>query len=171
VLRQVQLSWSQIPEGSIWRYGQAGDLPGKGNRIDKTKLMQLVAVNKGKQVICYTHKPVLGKSKIAVHNRAALRLAKSRGWITNLSANSIEHADQLHKLGVGPVCTVLPEGTRQKHLLTKAGHTVVVCPATYNTKITCKSCQLCARERDTIVGFPAHGTGRKKVEQVCAAGL
>jgi hypothetical protein len=46
--------------GRLWRYAQAGDLPGYGAQIDGELLHELVAANAGKQVIAFTHKPVLG---------------------------------------------------------------------------------------------------------------
>src|ERR1700739_1302447 len=46
--------------GRLWRYAQAGDLPGYGAQIDGTLLEELVAASTGKNVIAFTHKPVLG---------------------------------------------------------------------------------------------------------------
>ena len=46
--------------GRLWRYAQAGDLPGYGAQIDPELLDELVAANTGKAVIAFTHKPVLG---------------------------------------------------------------------------------------------------------------
>ena len=37
-----------LERGRIWRYATAGDLPGKGNVIDKDKLAQLADANRGK---------------------------------------------------------------------------------------------------------------------------
>src|SRR5271169_933377 len=50
---------------------------------------------------------------------------------------------------------------------TPAGRRIAVCPATYSDA-TCKSCGACARVRDAVIGFPAHGAWRQ-VEAAMAA--
>jgi len=70
-------SWSEfcskvaaLRPGRLWRYAQAGDLPGYGPHIDGALLQELVAANSGKNAIAFTHKPVLGDDPVAVENRA-----------------------------------------------------------------------------------------------------
>ncbi len=46
-----------LPEGQLWRHNQAGDLPGKGNRIGARDLRALVEANRKKRGFTYTHKP------------------------------------------------------------------------------------------------------------------
>ena len=65
-------SWSEfcakvaaLRPGRLWRYAQAGDLPGYGPQIDGALLEELVAANTGKNVIAFTHKPVLGDDPVA----------------------------------------------------------------------------------------------------------
>jgi hypothetical protein len=91
----------------LWRYAQAGDLPGYGPQIDATLLEQLVAANAGKNVIAFTHKPVLGDDPAAVENRRLISAAIMAGFTINLSANNAAHADRLFELGIAPVVTVL----------------------------------------------------------------
>jgi hypothetical protein len=50
---------------------------------------------------------------------------------------------------------------------TPAGRRIAICPATYSDA-TCKTCGACARVRDAVIGFPAHGAWRK-VEHAMAA--
>ena len=50
---------------------------------------------------------------------------------------------------------------------TPAGRRIAICPATYSDA-TCKRCRACARPRDTVIGFPAHGAWRR-VEAALAA--
>jgi hypothetical protein len=50
---------------------------------------------------------------------------------------------------------------------TPAGRRIAVCPAAYS-HTTCKSCGACARIRDAVIGFPAHGAWRQ-VEKATAA--
>jgi hypothetical protein len=92
--------------GRLWRYAQAGDLPGNGVTIDGTLLEELVAANTGRNVIAFTHKPVLG-DPIAVENRRLIAAAIKAGFTINLSADNPAHADKLAELGIAPVVTVL----------------------------------------------------------------
>ena len=93
--------------GRLWRYAQAGDLPGYGPRIDGGLFQELVAANIGKNAIAFTHKPVLGDDPIAIENRRLIAAAIKGGFTVNLSADSPAHADRLAELGIAPVVTVL----------------------------------------------------------------
>ena len=66
-----------------------------------------------------------------------------------------------------PVCIEAAEGTASLPRRTPAGRRIAVCPATYSDA-TCKSCGACARVRDAVIGFPAHGAWRQ-VEKATAA--
>jgi hypothetical protein len=187
-------SWSEfcgkiaaLRPGRLWRYAQAGDLPGYGAAIDGGLLQMLVAANAGKRVIAFTHKPVLGDDPVATENRRLIAAAVKAGFTINLSADNPAHADQLAALGIAPVVTVLARAFARRAIrhrfkrrrdewaetigewrdrtaslprYTPAGRRIAVCPATYSDA-TCKSCGACARVRDTIIGFPAHGAWRK----------
>ena len=107
-------SWSEfcakvaaLWPGRLWRYAQAGDLPGYGPQIDGTLLVELVAANAGKQVIAFTYKPVLGEDPAAVENRRLIAAAVKAGFTINLSADNPVHADRVAELGIAPVVTVL----------------------------------------------------------------
>ena len=107
--------------------------------------------------------------------------------MVNLSADNPAHADQLAAFGIAPVVTVLAHAyaryatrhrfKRHKDLWgetigewrdrtsslprrTPAGRRIAICPATYSDA-TCKSCGACARSRDAVIGFPAHGAWRQ----------
>lgn len=157
-----------LPAGAMWRHNQAGDLPGHGAGIDAGKLAKLVRANEGKHGFTYTHKPVLGGSVKATHNRHAIREANQDGFTINLSANNLAQADQLAELNIAPVVVVLPRGVQ--NTCTPAGRKVVVCPAETRDDVTCDSCRLCARRdrNGIIIGFPAHGSGAAKAERVAA---
>src|ERR1700739_960877 len=80
-------SWSEfctkiaaLRPGRLWRYAQAGDLPGYGPQIDGALLQELVAANAGKNVIAFTHKPVLGNDPVAVENRRLIARARLASW-------------------------------------------------------------------------------------------
>ena len=151
-----------LPEGTLWRHNQAGDLPGRGDTLDVEALAQLVTANAGRRGFTYTHKPLRSAG-----DRAAIKAANAAGFTINLSANSPAHADALADLGVGPVALVLDceEGTRAAPA-TPAGRAVRVCPATYRDDVDCLRCQACANpQRSVIIGFPAHGSSKKRAVQ------
>lgn len=158
-----------MPKGTLWRHNQAGDLPGTGDEIDVRKTSQLVRANRRKRGFTFSHKPVLGDSEVAVRNRAAIAAANRDGFTVNLSANTLEEADRLVALNIGPVAVIqdAKEGSRHD-TVTPAGHEVATCPATYRDGFTCWLCDgLCQRQdRRVIVGFPIHGTQRDKATKI-----
>jgi len=145
--------------GTFWRHNQAGDLAGSGDWIDGRKLKSLVKANKNKRGFTYTHKHKIKK------NHAKIKHANDNGFTVNLSADSLDHADELQSLGIGPVVVIVPADQAYNHTITtRAGNKVNVCPATYQDNVTCKSCQLCQHAgRSNMVGFPAHGTGKGNI--------
>jgi hypothetical protein len=194
-------SWSEfcakvaaLRPGRLWRYAQAGDLPGNGAEIDGALLDELIAANIGKNAITFTHKPVLGDDSVAVENRRLIAAAIKAGFTINLSADNPAHADTLAELGIAPVVTVLARAYARRAVRhrfkrrrdewaetigewrdrtarlprhTHAGRRIAVCPATYSDA-TCKTCGACARVRHAVIGFPAHGAWRR-VESATAA--
>jgi hypothetical protein len=150
-----------LPRYKLWRYGVIGDLPGKGNDVDRKALMDIVRANRFKFGYAYTHKPVIDNEK----NAEAIRTANLNGFTVNLSANGVNHADELYALNIAPVVTVLPRKNFPKR--TPKGVKIKLCPNYINDKVTCASCGLCQkRKRKYIIGLPAHGTGAKKVEAI-----
>ena len=148
--------------GQLWRHNQAGDLPGAGDKIDRAALAQLVKANAGKRGFTYTHKPVNRT------NLKAIRSANRDGFVVNLSANSVAHADTLAKTGL-PVAAVVPQSSPDR-FTTPAGNKVVICPAQRVAGISCDTCRLCAKgNRTFIIGFRPHGTGARKVEAITSA--
>jgi hypothetical protein len=149
------------------RLFQAGDLPGIGNDINFDQVVQLVEALQGLEAWGYTHKPVIGNRD----NAEAVKYCNDHGIAMNLSANNLKHADELIDLGIGPVAVTLPKGCLQKDIKTPRGKRVILCPAVTGN-ITCNTCggkkgALCYRvDRDYVVGFPAHGSGEKKVSKI-----
>jgi hypothetical protein len=149
-----------LPNGQLWRHNAAGDLVGNGESIDPVALGQLVAANQHKRGFTYTHKT---NDKA---NHQWIKASNDWGFTVNASANNLTHADELADLAIGPVVTVLPIDAPTKQLTPK-GRVVVTCPATYREDVSCATCQLCAvSDRSTIVGFPAHGNAKAKVQTV-----
>ena len=162
-----------LPRGQLWRHNQAGDLPGLNNAIDVKALAQLVDANKDRQGFTYTHKPVLhgqADKRTVAANAKAIASANAKGFTINLSANNLEHADELAALKIGPVVTLLPIKNESNTLVTPLGRKVIVCPATYRVNTNCMTCKLCQRaDRSVIIGFPAHGVSMKKAEAIALA--
>jgi len=151
---------SELKDGQFWRHNQAGDLVGDGDNIDQNALRNLIAANYNKKGFTYTHYDPLFNQ-----NAEIIKEANDNGFTINLSANNLKEVDVYVALNIGPVVTILPKDAA-KVTKTAHGNTVVLCPATYNDKITCKSCQLCQKQRKTIVGFPAHGLKSTTAEKV-----
>jgi hypothetical protein len=169
------LTWTQfvhavaaLPEATLWRHNQAGDLPGKSDAIDVAALSTLVKANQGRRGFTYTHKPLTGPHGAC--NAAAIAAANAAGFTVNLSADNLAEADQLAKSGVGPVVVVLPDTVQgNADISTPQGRRVSICPATYRDDVSCATCQLCQRQnRKSVVGFPAHGASKRKASAVAS---
>jgi hypothetical protein len=155
---------SALPDGQLWRHNQAGDLPGHNGKLDADACVDLCLANAGKRGWTYTHYDVLDND----YNANVVKHMVMNGFVVNLSGNSLAHADKLADLGIAPVTTVLPSD-QMTNTVTPAGRKVVVCPAVTRDDVSCADCQLCARLRDVIVGFPAHGNAKRKADAVAAA--
>jgi hypothetical protein len=149
-------SIESLPDGQLWRHNQAGDLPGNGHTVDPVALGKLVAANCGKRGFTYSHYR-------DADSLQWIRHANNWGFTVNLSANDLQDADTLADTGAGPVVVVL-SSTQSTNTVTPKGRRVVVCPATQRDDVSCATCQLCQRQRDTIVGFPAHGTRKRVID-------
>ena len=180
----LALVWDQVPDvgtawmkfcdkikdlkpGQLWRHNQAGDLPHNGQTINGVKMLRLIAANQGKNGFTYTHHDMSKKE-----NKRIVKIANKNGFTINLSGNNLDHADKLKALNIAPVVVVLPID-QVKNLETPAGDKVTVCPAAIDATntINCKSCKLCAiANRETIIGFPAHGVSKNKVNQLVEDG-
>ena len=153
-----------LPTGSKWRHNQAGDLPGDMEKLDDEKCIELAKANKGKRGFTYTHYDVLDNFQNAI----TVNIMNHLGFTVNVSANNLEHADKLCDLDIAPVATVLPI-EQTTNTVTPKGRKVVVCPATYKDDVSCASCMLCEKwDRNVVVGFPAHGTSKKKAAAIAA---
>ena len=165
----------KLNHGALWRYGQAGDLPGEGDTIDHGALRKIAHANRGKRAIVFTHKPPTPA------NLEIIREVREMGLNINLSADNLEEADHLARMQF-PVVTILKSeyarsatetlGEYRMRLAqlprkTPEGRKIAVCPATY-TDVSCTQCGICADgdRKSVIVGFPAHGTQKKQVDQI-----
>jgi hypothetical protein len=168
---------NSMPYGTAWRWGDVGDLPGKGGNINATQLSALIDVNRRgrRRGFAYTHKPVLGTSRAAVRNRLLIADANHAGFCINASTEGLNKADAVAALDIAPVATVIPKhgvDTEWRKMHTPSGRLVARCPAEWQvdgggSKMQCTRCggaggPLCSRpNRNFIVGFTAHGKVRK----------
>lgn len=151
-----------LPAGGMFRHNVAGDLPGNGSHIDAGALRQLVKAAKRLQAFTYTHySPEIGT------NIASIEEANKNGFVVNLSANNAAQAADYFKRFAAPVVCLLPKDA--PNVQTIEGVKVVACPAEKSDKISCATCKLCAKSRDFVIGFRAHGTAAKTVDLIAKA--
>ena len=150
-----------LPRFQLWRHGQAGDLPGIDKRINPKALAAITAAQHGRRGFAYTHKP------LTAANRRHIEAANAGGFAVNVSANGPKDVDRILATGIkAPVVTMLKKAA-PKVTMTAGGARVVRCPAYNDDKTTCATCGLCAiRDRDYVIGFPAHGSRWKKAEAI-----
>jgi hypothetical protein len=156
----------KLPNKTYWRHNQAGDLAGLGNYIDPDMLRDLLLANKGKHGFTYTHKPLFHDDAIAQQNAELVHFANREGFTINISCERSQDALQYLQEGY-PVTIVLPSNTDvTQHVIKLArSTTIIICPAYYCDTMTCSECKLCQKAtRHFIIGFPAHGNRRKKVD-------
>lgn len=154
-------SIAKLPLGQVWRHNEAGDLQGDQVNIDAAALGELVTANAGKRGYTYTHYTPTGE------NAKAIAHANANGFTINLSANSLEQADEYLKLNIGPVAVVV-HSEAKTNFKTPNGNRVVICPnVTHGVQcVDCKLCQVASRK--VIIAFPAHGQSKKKVDLALA---
>jgi len=148
------------------RYAVAGDLPGQGDALDHALLGELVRANEGRRGFAFTHKPLA-----TAEDQEAIRWSNANGFAVNLSADTLEQADERVEMCCGPVVVVLPEAAPAR-LMTPGGRHVVVCPAETHAALDCARCGLCAiSKRKVIVGFRAHGQMKNTVSGIARGDL
>ncbi len=176
-----------LPEGTVFRHNQAGDLSGHvehDGQIDGFRLNQLVTNCKLKNLsgYTYTHYPVLAEdvpaatktyslSYTAFMNRGVIEKANCKNFVINLSANGPAHVDDLIDSGIkAPICTLLHStvANRKEHSVkTPRGRKIVLCPAMWNKEMTCDKCRACMNpDRKAVIGFISHGHGIKKCNAI-----
>lgn len=137
-----------LAPGSVWRHNQAGDLPTTdGVNIDHHKLRALIEANLGRKCFTFTH------HEPNHHNRQIIKHACNKGFMINLSADTLSEADELVDLNIAPV-TVVVESNQKENLKTPKGRPVTICPARRVKGITCSTCQICTKWHKAIIAFP-----------------
>jgi hypothetical protein len=90
-------SWSEfcakiaaLQPSRLWRYAQAGDLPGYGAKIDGALLDELVAANTGKNAIAFTQSPS-SATILSLSRTGASSLRPSRPASLSICRPTIPH--------------------------------------------------------------------------------
>lgn len=159
-----------LPRG-LARFGQGGDLPGNGIRIDRKAVLALAraSARAGVRWIAYTHYVWSSPSRVDFrYNVETLRLARVAGMPINVSCDTMEQVDRTRRLGLLAVVTA-PSSYSTRTGRTAGESPLSQCPATYRDSgigSSCESCGGCAVDshgRRTYV-FPAHGSGKKAID-------
>lgn len=143
----------------LWRHNQAGDLPGLGEDIDTDALEAIRKASAKAGAVGYTYS----------HKKSPKALAtiqennKKPGLFVNISCDTLAECDKPELSGF-PLTVVVSQDT-PKVSTTPKGQKVVICP-NQTVNLTCAECKLCAKPRDYIIGFRAHGSSKKHVENI-----
>ena len=152
----------------MFRHNVAGDIALQdSNEIDGARLEMLSEACMSASEICgvevkgytYTH------CEINNGNAREILKAQQRGFIVNFSCETPEEVLKSYKLGCNAVITsVNPEET--KTALREMGIHSVQCPAQTKEGVSCATCRLCARNRESVIIFAVHGASAGKAKKV-----
>lgn len=152
----------ELPKGQLWRHNEAGDLPGEGESLCESQIVELAGAARHTRGFTYTHK--LGRAEpFPSTHHALLKFLNENGVTVNLSIDKFDELDDFARYGL-PMTTVLAADAPRVSY-TKQGRKVIVCPAQVNEGTTCSSCGICqANSPDrAVVGFLAHGNGAGQI--------
>ena len=163
-----------LPVGQLWRHNVAGDLPhqlANKERIAARRVSEITTANHLRNGFTYSHYDVLSGNGNSIHNRSVIRQSNRMGFAINVSTNSHTEADKALELAIGPVVTILPSDTVDRHHVTPAGNAILQCPAEWvEDPKTCLDCGACAKTtRKIIIGFNSHGGSKKQAERFLAS--
>jgi len=166
--QQFLTAVASLPVGQLWRHNQAGDLYRPHTLIGQTALAALVAANRGRRGFTYSHHPLA--PKVA----AAFKAATAQGFTVNASTESMAAADAAVRQGLRAVVVVASTETRHRWA-SPDGNPVILCPAQRKgpqfAAMNCATCRLCqARPQNVIIAFAAHGTNKRRIDQLITAG-
>ena len=151
-----------LPQGGKLRINVAGDLPHTLGRLSRRYLVALFAVIKSRGLKAWTythHDPANGD------NAALIRRAQKSGLTINVSTETVAAADAAIAAGL-PATITVPSTETRNTWRTPERNLVMVCPA-QRRETDCSQCMLChKRGKRVIVAFAAHGTRKKKADQL-----
>ena len=154
---------AKLRRHTLWRHNQVGDLPqDEQGLIDVRALEMIVAAAEHTDGFTFTH-----HSPWEYRNHDAIKAANMVGGLTiNLSAENLAEADHFVDMDIGPVVVALPADAK-KRLFTPKGRQISICPASIRDDMTCMTCGICqSADRKALIGFPAHGAGKARVERI-----
>lgn len=179
----------RLPRDSLFRHNVAGDLPGFGIEIDLTLFVGLLTAASHLRGFTFTRKPVLlpaekgqefrpglpatlpyDEWRTRERNHEPIRLSnRDSCFTTNLVGNSLDEADRLAELAMGPVVVVAWKEDLPKR--TPGGRVLQMCPAELEEG-TCATCGLCALpKREEVIAFrPRLLPVVRKMEQLSLGG-
>ena len=148
-----------LPRRGKLRLAQAGDLPQKNGSIDRGRTIAIAKAVRHLETIAYTHHTIDSELLETIAE------AKRFNLVINISADSPRQAARIKREQPSlDVVTVLPMSAPNVQAV--EGIKIVACPAEKTERINCSNCMLCAKERNYVIGFRAHGTHKKKVQKL-----
>ena len=161
----------------LFRWGSTGDLPGNGDKIDFSILLELAKVWISERLtgIIFSHKPLEGVHTRGHHmtrkknRRTWDKIAAMLPFALNVSCDSYAEAVQAHSQGLDAV-VIGPSKLKNHKGSINLGNGVKgkVCWAV-SSGGTCGNCPgtWCAMKgRPFVVVFPAHGSGLRILDNV-----
>lgn len=154
------INWvHKIRKHSVWRFGVSGELPGNHVNLDADNIVKLAKANAKKDAIIYTHYP------INEHNLSLAKVVKAMNLIINFSCDSIDAVKTVVANKLNAVTYTAWDDQRKSW--TQDGIKFVTCPnQTLKSKPQCMDCKLCAKDRDYVIVFRAHGVAKKRIPVV-----
>lgn len=150
--REFILAVASIPRGQFFRASVAGDLPGDGERLNRTACLQLARAARGLRAWSYSHYCARGR-----RNADTLRAMRGEGFNVHPSCESIAECASLRDAGLDPVLV-------SDAPLESFPFPAMECPGHC---ITCGRCWYRMADGPTVV-FRTHGAGARKVREACA---
>ena len=174
---QLLVALEKLPDKTIIRYGDIGDLPGDGTRVFPDHLLDIADVCQKKNHTIWTYTHYLSENnnyRTQLSNGAAIISALKKDFCINVSTESVAVATR-RMAGMLPTTLVVANPKdADKKFWAKNKYKVIddirymVCPAVYSDT-QCKTCggkkgPFCAqRDRKSVICFPAHGARTSKV--------
>lgn len=154
-----------LPKGQLWRHNEAGDLPGIGETLSESEIVEFAGAAKFTRGFTYTHKLGISFDDAArAQHFALLRYLNTSGVTVNLSVDDFSKLDEYAAYGLPMTTVIASDAPRVSH--TKGGRKVIACPAQANEGTTCASCGICQSNRPdrAVVGFLAHGNAAGQID-------
>ena len=151
----------------LFRHNVAGDLAyPDSNMIDKGRLEAITEACKRVNSVVggalkgytYTH------CAVNLQNVKAVRKASEEGFLVNFSCETIHEVKEAKALDCDAVLASADVDASIEALKAE-GLKAVQCPAQTKENVSCETCKLCSRKRESVVIFAIHGNGAKKARK------